>query len=224
MNKNELIIIKRAFEDIDNYEIKRLEAFSSLEMPNSKDFDNKILSISTSSKTGKGYSTKKLITALVAATLLISAAISAYAFKEQIQSFFKDFFIEESETHNQYSYETKEPQEITEGIYMPDWLPEGYSESAHNETEYLSTTTWVKENNRIILRQKSLSDTGGSFDTENAEYEEIILNSQKYYYIFKNNQHSLIWMNDYYTFTLWCANMSKNDVLKIATSMKIKKA
>ena len=219
MDKNSLAIIKRALNDIDKYEIKRMEPRAIHNMPDAEKFDEKVLAIIAKNRTTRSFSSKRFIAALIAAAILLSAAITVYAFREPI----KDFFIEKFGTHDRYSYNGATPSPIADGIYQPTWLPNDYKQTTYNESVYAVQTMWSDGANRIILNQKTASTSSGSFDTENAENEIITINSQKYYYTSKNGVHSLVWMNEKYIFTLWCTNITKDDALKIATSLKVEK-
>lgn len=218
MNKKDLALIKKALSDIDNYDIKRLNAFPTLQIPNAEEFDRKMLAIGYDCSSKKPFSIKKRIIILIAAAFLLSLSATAYAFRENI----KDFFLKKYNGNGAtFSYEYENPTKVTEGIFHPTWLPEGFTEVSYSESDIKIQTIWLNKTDRIVLMQNKLSGSI-SFDTENSNYERLIINDQTYYYIFKNNTQSLFWMNDKYSFTLWCTDLTKEDVFKIATSLKLK--
>ena len=219
MNKSELEIIKRAIADVDRFEIERLDSLPTVTVSDEENFRGSVLAIPENVTPKSRISGKKLIIVLIAAAVLISSIITAYAFREPI----KDFFIKKSNDESTtFSYESDNPIVVTEGIFMPSWLPEGYTKTTQNESVFKIQTAWVKDKDRIFLTQSSLSGDL-TFDTEDSNYEEIIISNQKYHYISKNGVQSIIWMTEKYSFTLWCTNITKEDALKIATSLKVEK-
>ena len=218
MTERELSVIKQAFIDIDNYEVRRLKAFPTVNIIDIDGFDKRMLAVTNNESHREGFSSKKIIITIIAAALLLSAAISAYAFREPI----KAFFMKNRDTHSLYEYPTEKPSPITSGIFQPTWLPEGYSQSDYSESKTFVQTTWVNGTSVIVLKQKMLSG-GGSVDTENSDYEVVTVNGQNYYCISKNGIHDIIWRNDLYAFTLWCYGTEREDALKIATSLKVEK-
>ena len=218
MTKRELSVIKQAFMDIDGYEARRLKAFPSKDIINIDEFDKRMLSVADKHSKSKAFSTKKLIAAIIAAALLLSAAISAYALREPI----KDFFIERFGTHDHYSYDAVVPSEVKEGIYEPTWIPENYVEIEHSETTTSVFSMWSDGTEMIMLSQDIIT-TEGVYDTEGIEYEEITIDNIKYRYLYKNGNTTLLWLSEKYSFMLWCTNITKEDALKIATSLKVEK-
>ena len=75
MTKRELSVIKQAFMDIDGYEARRLKAFPSKDIINIDEFDKRMLSVADKHSKSKAFSTKKLIAAIIAAALLLSADV-----------------------------------------------------------------------------------------------------------------------------------------------------
>ena len=218
MNKSELELIKRAIADVDRLEIERLDSLPTVTVSDEENFRGSVLAIPENVTPKSRISGKKLIIVLIAAAVLISSIITAYAFREPI----KAFFMKNRDTHSLYEYPTEKPSPITSGIFQPTWLPEGYSQSDYSESKTFVQTTWVNGTSVIVLKQKMLSG-GGSVDTENSDYEVVAVNGQNYYCISKNGIHDIIWRNDLYAFTLWCYGTEREDALKIATSLKVEK-
>ena len=222
MNRSELDLIKKALLDIEKYEVERLESFPHIDTANYPEYDRHIeMIIASEERSSKVISPRKIIAILVAAALLLSTAITVFAYREPIFKFFEEIF--EAFTRFSLIDNEPDPELIQEGVYLPTYLPEGFEQTSFMEKESLIQTAWIEETDRIILKQRILYNNNITLDTEKVDYEIINVNDTVFYYYLKNNNHQLLWSNSKYSFTLWCTTgISREEALKIAQSLAIK--
>ena len=60
MTERELSVIKQAFIDIDNYELRRLKAFPTVNIIDIDGFDKRMLAVANNESHREGFSSKKL--------------------------------------------------------------------------------------------------------------------------------------------------------------------
>ncbi len=224
MNKSELILIKKALLDVEKYEIKRLESFPHVDSSKYPEYDKHIeLIIATEERKNSNVHIppKKLIAILVAAALLLSTAITVFAYHEPIFSFFEEIFEKFTRFSSIEDEATPEPIQ-EEGVYLPTYLPTGFEQTNFVEKESLIQTIWTGENDRIILKQNILHNINITLDTEENDYEKIHVDNTVFYYTVKNNVHQLLWSNTKYSFTLWCTSgITREEAIKIAQSLTV---
>ena len=108
-------------------------------------------------------------------------------------------------------------------VYIPAYVPEGYKIS---KTESLVTTKIIHYSNDksqlIVFTQYNDENTNLRIDTENAKIDKVIINGVDGLIAEKDGAINIAWHNNDSTFSL-ISKVDKNELLKIAGSLKMKK-
>lgn len=213
MNSNQVAIIKRALTEIKLLEIKKFEDLPNIDAKYSDKYNK---NISALIQKQKHMSIKNRIAiVIIAAVLIVTFAVPAFAYEKQI----REFFIDIGENFTRLFSEDKKSGTV-ERIYYATWLPDGYEQVELNNYEIAVTTVWASDNNKIILEQLATGSTSIRLDTENTYYQVTQIGSKTIHYAIKNDTYSITWIEEHYTFTLSCHNsIHWEDVKRIITSL-----
>ncbi|MBR7098599.1 MAG: DUF4367 domain-containing protein [Clostridia bacterium] len=162
--------------------------------------------------------TRKTLTLLVAATLIIASLLSVSAIREPIVKYMKTAY--EKFTHFFFEEDSSEYDTIIETSYAPTWIPEEYLETSVEKTLTHIRYKWDKNDDRIFFSQKVIGINSVHLNTEMENYTPMERNGQIYYYNESVDVYCYIWTIDNYAFNLVCENMEKDDVLKILDSIQ----
>ena len=162
--------------------------------------------------------TRKTLTLLVAATLIIASLLSVSAIREPIVKYVKTVY--EKFTHFFFEEDSSQHGSVITTEYTPTWIPEEYHETSGIKTSLYIKYQWIKNQDRIFFIQKVIGIDSLHLNTEMENYTPMERNGQIYYCNESVDVYCYIWTIDNYAFTLVCENMEKDDVLKILDSIQ----
>ena len=155
--------------------------------------------------------TKRATIALIAAILIISMTITAFAIPAS-----RDYIIHKFFDHSTYTVvngEHNEVGEITIG-YIPDGFEKTYEYI--DDTERIHTYT---ANNEWIEISKMSLGLKTDIDTESNNYREIIYNNKTYLSYDNKTSNAFIWNDGNFEYVITSSNLSNDILLKIADSV-----
>lgn len=189
-------------------------------------FEKKMKKLIADHKKGSGSSKlkKRVITAILVAALFASMVGTVVAFREPIVEFITKTY----EKFTNVSYEIPEnvnaPTTIEEVIY-PSYIPEGFVKDESIEEIDLPVHDCVyvnKSNIRIEFKQRVMAGAQMGVDTEDTEVSELEVNGRKALYYERKGQRHIIWASNSYFYLIHAdSRVSKDEVLKIAESVKM---
>ena len=154
--------------------------------------------------------TKNTATAIVAAALISSMTITAFAIPQS-----REYII--SKLFNHFSYTTKDTgcTEIVSGLTV-GYIPDEFILTDKFESDTIYSYEYLNDDKYIIISKYTL-DNKINFDTEMYESEEIIINNIKYIlYDSETENCGLIWNNNEYIYTIR-GNISNEELIKVAS-------
>lgn len=151
------------------------------------------------------------VAAVIAIILTLSfttAVISVDALRVRVFEFLFDNNEEYTEvTPVETSIDSKEIKEILpedwENVFYPDYLPESYKFKEAVSTGEIKIIYF--ENNKedmIIFSQEIWNDNEILLDNKAAKFGEILINGNRAFWTIKNNETSLIWIDNQYLFII----------------------
>ena len=162
--------------------------------------------------------TRKTLTLLVAALLIIGSMLSVTAIREPIFKYIRNTY--EKFTHFFFEEDSTEYDAIIKTEYAPTWIPKEYLAVAVEKTPLCINYQWNKNKSSIHLRQKVIGIDSLHMNTELENYTPVERNGQTYYCNESVDVYCYIWTIDNYAFNLTCHKMEKEDVLKILDSIQ----
>lgn len=111
---------------------------------------------------------------------------------------------------------------IIEEYYAPTWIPDGFEVEFEEKSIFDNIIYFSNQESTIYYSQTIQDSTGYMFDTENVIVENLSINGCEAIYIVNENSDSktIIFSNDMYIFSV-CANVSKDDLVRIASSIQV---
>lgn len=160
---------------------------------------------------------------------LIIAVASVQAFRVKVLN----FIIETGKEYTSINLKEERPDDSLKdtlnipsewkNVYIPAYVPEGYKIS---KTESLVNTKIIHylndKNKLIVFNQYNDENTNLRIDTEKAKVDKVIINGFDGLIAEKSGSITIAWHNNDSTFSL-ISNIDKNELIKIAESIKIKK-
>ncbi len=158
--------------------------------------------------------TRKTVRIMLIAAVLIALLLSAFVFpssRELLMENFDIFGVYKMSEHNNNS---------VNGSIEIGYIPDGYELIVQNNLDKSAVYIYQSQNGDEIKISKNSSATKVEINTENGYSEDIIINNIKYTYI-KNytGVNNIIWIQNDYIYQV-CGNISKEELLKIAQSIK----
>lgn len=150
-------------------------------------------------------------------SILITFSIGSEALRKDFLSFFM-------KNEDEYTYISINDEaeiksyidDVWDDAYLPEWIPEGYR---LDEAYELSTTRFVV----YVSGEEDIYFTQGSesryFDSENGQYEQVLIGDLHGFLIIKENRKILYWHNDNVFFSL-TAESEIEILIEIAKSIK----
>ncbi|MBQ7344096.1 MAG: DUF4367 domain-containing protein [Clostridia bacterium] len=220
MTKDELKLIKDAFKLVLTEENKATDkVIASSPVPSERIYrrcDEKAKEIIDEQK--KSLPARKLLTVLIAATLIISLfAVVAYAARDKIGGFFVDFFEKyaelTSENNNENNYS---PSDVS-----ITYLPEDYNETRKNIGIASALYEWKNSEKIITLQFRIFSDGSQAVDTENSNYTTIEVGDLTVFKAEKYGDISATWTDEKMVYTLSATGVEWDEMVKIIEGIKI---
>ncbi len=179
-------------------------------------------------KTGKIIIRLAIILLILGGSLGIVTTVSEAA-KVKIFNFFID-------TKDKFTDIYFKEQEITpteaekrlrkwHDAYIPTYIPEGFKVVNAEDLGVMRIIDYDNSNGKNIKYHYSpIEGSGLQVDTENAKVEDIVLNhGEECMVIEKNGFTSLVWHNNEMLFYLRVKLLDRNEVIKMAESIKLRK-
>ena len=211
INKRIRHLIYTSLLEVESRDIQRYDSFPKTGVEFSEEFNNKlrILINKNKKKNIAGVSKRKLIAIIVATALVISMAITAFAFRESILNFFVQIF----DDHTHISSGEQESAKI-HTYYAPTWLPEGYTSEMSNEGKTAQIKSWVSNGNRIKFTQTTIGKNGIYFDDNDGEYTTLSIASHDVYFSIQDSNQIFRWVYDGYSMKLECPDAIDLDTVE----------
>jgi predicted nucleic acid-binding Zn ribbon protein len=220
MTKDELKLIKDAFRLVITEENKAIDkVIASSPVPSERIYqrcDEKAREIIDEQK--KSLPARKILTVLIAATLIISLlVVVTYAARDKIGGFFVDFF----EKYTKLTSENTEDNNYTPSDISITYLPEGYNETRKNTGIASALYEWKNSEKIITLQFRIFSDGSQAVDTENSENTMVDVGA---YTVFKTEKHGYIsatWTDEKMVYILSATGVEWDEMVKIIEGIKI---
>lgn len=223
MTKTEIDILKNALFITGREEVKAYKALPDEKIVFSEAFEKSIQKLSKKRKSLAWQATKtvprRIAVVFIAAIITFCLMMSISAIRTPVVNFFVNVY----ESLSDLFFKAEEPIAANiEDFYSPSYLPDGYSEFANTQSKIRIVTVWKSETGRIILTQDVLNENHKFIDTEDSNYSELQIDEKTVYYILKNGQYSLVWIDNNYLFEIDCPEeIGLNEIEKIIRSMEI---
>ena len=153
--------------------------------------------------------TKKVTISLIAAILIVSMTITAFAVPAS-----RDFIIHKFFDHSTYTVVNGEHNEV--GEITVGYIPEGFEKTYEYHDESGIVYTYKLNDYWFDLRITSLNIMT-DFDTETKQYKNITYNGTDYIVYENKYTKGCLWNNGNYTYLI-IGNISEETILKIAFS------
>jgi hypothetical protein len=167
----------------------------------------------------KSLPARKILTVLIAATLIISLlAVVTCAARDKIGGFFVDFF-------EKYTKLTSE--NTGDNNYIPSdvsitYLPEGYNETRKKLGIVNALYEWKNNDNIITLQFRPYSINGSqAVDTENSENTIVEVGDLTVFRTEKYGQISATWTDEKMVYILSATGVEWDEMVKIIEGIKI---
>lgn len=122
---------------------------------------------------------------------------------------------------NAVQYETMEVNGRYEDDYVVlNYIPEEFVLTEKNSNKTRTTLIFETENNYFAFAMRNFEATN-TFDTQNAEIENLWINGKEAFFSSKENVNILIWSDDDKTFKL-TGDISQEEMMKIAENTQKK--
>ena len=162
--------------------------------------------------------TKKVITILIAATLIISLlAVVTYATRDKIGGFFYEFF-------EQFVELT--PEENLDNPFSPSnvsisYIPDGFNETRREIGVASGLYEWTNGDSVITLQFTKATKGSVALDTEDSNYLIINVGEITVHQTEKLGQLNATWTDDKMIYSLACSGVEWDEMVKIIEGIKI---
>lgn len=170
-------------------------------------------------------SLKRLLLVAALVSTILAAAVSTYAYREDIANFFIRVYEKYSEIIFPQPSETSKStneSETSNGLEdnLPVNIPAGYQESDRLLLIGLLQITYTDDSGNVLLYDKSEqgNQTIG-INTEGIEVEELMVNGYKGIYYSNLGQNSLLWADGVYVHRI-IGIIAKEDIIDMANMTK----
>lgn len=162
--------------------------------------------------TYEGKLRRKMILVVIPLIVSLSAFIVAMAFGRD----FLQFITTEIFTTLRIAQES-DTSDDWETILTPSYLPDGYTLDLTEVTSRVITSIYKNDDKKLVIMQYNIEAV--TFDTEDAEYEEIMICSNQSFYMEKGAFHFLyLYVNPYSIIIK--GEVEKENLISIARGLK----
>ncbi len=223
MTKTEIDILKSALFITGCEEVKAYKTLPDEKIIFSEAFEKSIQKLAKKRKSITWQATKtvprRIAVVFIAAIITFCLMMSISAIRTPVINFFVNVY----ESFVGLFFDVEEPEtENIKDFYSPSYIPDGYYEFAHTQTETHTETVWKNGTGRIILMQDVLNQNREFMDNEDSNYSKLQIDEKTVYYILKNGQYYLMWIDNNYLFIINCSEeIGLNEIEKIIRSMEI---
>ncbi len=161
--------------------------------------------------------------AIIVLAIIISFTATTFGVKG-IREAVIEFITETFERFTRITVQNEEP-DIPQEILIknaPQYIPEGYTLESEMDLGGIYQINYNnKENNPIVFGQEIYYKNIFRINTENVDYEKILINSFEGVFYNKKGINTVIFADETYLYKIY-GQVSKEEIIKIAESIKIK--
>ena len=125
----------------------------------------------------------------------------------------REYIIRKLFNHSSYTIKDVSNMETVSDLTV-GYIPNGFELLDYYESKDIYSYEFYNDDYFIIVTKSTLKNKT-NFDTENYNYEKVIINNIEYIFYHNINSHGVIWNNNQYIFSI-DSNLSKEEILKIA--------
>lgn len=160
----------------------------------------------------------KIAAVIVAATMILASCAAVYI--EEIRGFIETVY----ENYISIGFENPDesPRQIEE-VYELTYIPLGYAEIDHIQTNLHNIYTFKSADGGTIRFDQQILNTIDSFDSEHSEFDFIYISEMKIYYVFYSEYYNYLWNDGKYAMTINSTEeLSYTELETIISGIKIK--
>lgn len=168
----------------------------------------------------------------------VVVAVALFAFNISVVSvpamrqFITNFLIEITDTHSKIKISDSEAKGREKSLknnkyrikfdkeYSVNYLPEGYYIESEKKNPVMLMTNFENKKGEKIVFQQYLDHTVANLDSENSKIEYIDINGNTAILYMENNYKTIIWKADKAFLEIMADNISREEIIKIAMSVK----
>lgn len=193
-------IIKEAVLQCQLEEIREFELCPDTPVEFSQEFEDNMAKLLAGCRQEKIYVAKRKRTvALVAALLIASMMLTAFAARKYIIEFFVNIF----EDRTLLSTDSVEADGINT-VYKFKWIAQGFTLESEIESQNSYAEVWKNDFLRIKYFQRCSQNNDIMVDDEHGAYLERPIDDISVYYLLRNERQIIVWNYDGYNFQLDC--------------------
>jgi len=166
---------------------------------------------------------KKMLLVAAIISAILATAVSVYAYREAIASFFVNVYEKYSEIIFPSASETNDSSSVTEPgnsltDNLPSYIPAGYRESARLALIGMIQVTYTDDEGDILLFEiVKQGNQHIGINTEGVDTEEVEIKGNKGLYYTNLGQNNLIWADGSFVYTI-TGIITKNEMVTLANS------
>ncbi len=161
--------------------------------------------------------------AIIVLAIIISFTATTFGVKG-IREAVIEFITETFERFTRITVQNEEPisPQVEFVKNPPQYVPNGYTvESEMDLGGFYQINYNNEENNPIVFYQEFYYKNHSNINTENVDYEKILINSYEGIFYKNNGLNSVVFANETYLYRIY-GQVSREELIKIAESIKIK--
>ena len=217
MNERDTNLLREALIEFKKCEQQHINEISEPYMPAAGNETTSMPSDITADVNSRGYKWQRkpvrLVAAVVALVLCAFMLVSC-AFIPQIREFIVKVYEDFVELIS-----NDPASEAIEELYMPSYIPDGYSVTSYSEG-HINSVEWTCGNNIIDFSQ---SRRGSVICLDNTDYEVITVGNYTVHTSEKAGQWVFVWEDDKYCYVLNTpSTLSDEDVFMIIESVRFR--
>ena len=213
-------ILKKALLESTLKEIQVIEALDYPKVKTDDEYENKIYSVINKSQVKRRHYSKRIAIILAAILVCLSMMMSISAIRIKVI----DFVVSIYEKYIALSIDepsSNYPKTI-EKVFKPTYIPDEYMENSFSQEQLTVKLSWNSSRLKIRFYQNViLNDTDVYLDNENSKSSSLKVGNITIYYILKNGEYSIKWINEGYLFLISCPeSLEWEEIEKIIMSVE----
>lgn len=148
--------------------------------------------------------------------------LTTIASVEALRTKFFNVIIEIYQKLTSFSFQhDKQPEDITMVPAEPEYIPEGFKKTSVED--YFTDIHIIysnKEGQEIIFKQIYITNDKIIIDTEGTTMEKMWIKGYEAYYVSNKGRNGIMWFKDEYLFNLSSDAIEKDELIKMAESVK----
>ncbi len=159
-----------------------------------------------------------LTVAIVAMILILSISVSSFRYPVA------EFIVNVFDIGKNYKISGEgcgNSPETIEHIYIPSYLPEGYTKAKQTVSNYVAETIWENsDGKKMVLTQHAIGSTEISIDNDNTVNTTYEIDGKTVYCTLTHNVYYFVWVDDY-VFTFYSSGSeSVEELLYIIAALE----